>query len=481
MPITNVHRIVLSGIFIALSIIGTLGEKIPVNNQTGWDGKHYAQLAIHFEELAAAKQIDAYQYQRILTPALIYYGCRLVSYPLSDHNIVFVFSIFNFICMLISVIVFWRICQYLQLTAATESVGFSALFFNYFALKLTWYYPVLTDVTAFTLGILFCYFFITKQSKKLLLLSMVSTIAFPLLFIISLPLALNKRDLSFTHWLQSFRFFKLVPWLIGLAILIMTIVIYIFPSILLPKYTIQRNVFLVPISLALVIALLVKTFQGIQSSKIEKQVNTDLKKVLIPLLLLMGYFIASSSWIAFNSVPEDVFTLRVFVLNLIQQTIDNPLAPLVAHLNYIGPTLLLILLCYKTFVNHLIALGDSAVFYFCLSVILLILGSETRQFIHMFPFLVIVLMQTINNRNYSTAQIISVVILSLVMSKCWLQINSEGIFSKYDYGHFPDQLYFMNQGPFCSDLGYLINVASALFSVLCLWRFKLFTSTDTPP
>lgn len=476
----SVHRFVLSIVFIVLSITGILGEKIPVNNQTGWDGKHYAQLAIHFEELAQAKQIDAYQYQRILTPLAIHYVCKLIGHPLSEGNIVFTFAVFNFISMMISVILFWRICNHLNLTIAAESIGFSALFLNYFALKLTWYYPVLTDVTAFTFGMLFCYLYITKQKAKLLLASIVSIITFPLLFIISLPLVLYKRDASFTKWLQSVHFFKILPWLIGLVLIIVTTGIYLFPSMLLPKYTMQRNIFLVPISLALSIGALVKMFQGIQTSIIERNINLGLKKSLIPLSVLIGSFIAINIWIARNSIPEDVFTLKVFALNLIQQAIDNPFAPLVAHITYIGPALVLIIFFFKTFINHIIALGDSAVVYFCLILLLLILGSETRQFIHVFPFLVIVLMQTVNTRNYSPFQVISFVVLSLVMSKCWLPINVEDIFSKYDYGNFPDQYYFMNQGPFCSDLGYLINVVSILFSIICLWRLKFFTSTDTP-
>ena len=94
----NSYRFLLIGILVAISIGGLFGEKIPVNNGTGWDGKHIAQLTIHFPELFASNLIDSYQYQRIFTPAVMYFTSRLLGYSLSNENIVQAYSFFNLCC-----------------------------------------------------------------------------------------------------------------------------------------------------------------------------------------------------------------------------------------------------------------------------------------------------------------------------------------------------------------------------------------------
>jgi hypothetical protein len=474
----NSFRFLLIGILVAISIGGLFGEKIPVNNGTGWDGKHIAQLTIHFPELFASNLIDSYQYQRIFTPAVMYFTSRLLGYSLSNENIVQAYSFFNLCCILISVILYWRICALIKIHSNIEIIGFAALFFNYFTLKLTWYYPVLTDGTAFTFGMLLTYLYIAKKKIELVILNIIASVVFPLMFVISLPLALLQTNTIISHWLMRNRLFSIVPWIIGLLISAITCWIYIFPSSVLPKYALERNLVLVPIAIALTTWILFLFFKQIQHQMSNHQQHKKLINSVIPFLSMGIGVILIYTFIASHSIPEDVFTIQTFGLNLIQQNIDNPLAPVVAHVMYIGPGFLLIGMYYKEYITQVINWGDSSIVYLSICVVLLLLGSETRQFIHVFPFLMIMLIKTLSNFTIKLKQVLGFIALCLVMSKCWLPINREGIFSLYDYGHFPDQLYFMNQGPFCSDLGYWIHVACVMVALFILWRLRLINQID---
>src|SRR6478752_5178963 len=126
-----IHRVLLLALLILLGGLGFSGEKIPVNNHIGWDGKHYANLTIHFEELVLQKQIDSYQYQRILTPAVIHYTAKVFGIKLHEGNIVTVFSIYNFILIIGCALLFLNTCTFLNISKPVEIIGFSGLFLNY--------------------------------------------------------------------------------------------------------------------------------------------------------------------------------------------------------------------------------------------------------------------------------------------------------------------------------------------------------------
>jgi hypothetical protein len=462
------HRIILFSLLLILEGIGVTGEKIPVNNQTGWDGKHYANLTIHFEELAQQKQIDSYQYQRILTPAVIHYAAKIFGISLSPENIVRIFTIYNFGLILCAAILFFHLSTLLKLSPPTETVGFSILFLNFVTLKNTPYYPVLTDTTAFLMGLCLVYLFIRNKQTLLYLTVLVSQFCYPLMMVASFPLALNLKDNRFVAIFKKRSLFKIFAALIIGCIMIGFYLLVFVPNTLLPKYTMELNTNLLPASILLVGMYIWRGFAPLQSSPLTLNGQPKWLPVLGKVSGILFFWFCATVIINKISIPEEVFTPKVFVFNLLQQSIDNPLAFIVAHITYLGPGFILVIFFYKPFVNTIVSMGDSAIAYFLLMFCLSI-GSETRQFIHFFPFITIVLAITLNTFQIGFKQAILFVLLSVVCSKCWFPINTPESFSDYNYMSFPNQRYFMNHGPFMSDQSYWINLLILVTTAAVVW------------
>jgi hypothetical protein len=469
------HRVLLFSLLVILTGLGYWNEKIPVNNHTGWDGKHYANLTIHFEELAVQKQIDAYQYQRILTPAVIYYTAKLLGIPLHTENIVTVFYLYNSILLLTCALLFFNLCSFLKLNSATEIIGFSGLFLNYFVLKNTSYYPVLTDTTAYFMGFCIILFFFRQKDTLLLLTVLIGQFCYPMFLVVSTPLALGIRNNSITNTLKRFALFKVLAGVLIVLLLVGFYRIFFVADTIIPRYKMELNSYLLPLSILLVTIYSWKMFTAFEQVHTIPSSGLNLKIPFFKTLAVCVFATLTTYGVKQISIPEDVFTPMVFIYNVLQQSIDNPLVFLVAHIIYLGPVLVLLVFFYRSFIQTLAGLGDSAIVYF-MFVLVFSIGSETRQFIHFFPFVVVVLLITLNRYEMTQQNALLFAGLSLLVSKCWLNINTPGSFTQYAYAQFPDQYYFMNHGPFMSDLSYIINTGIVLLEIACVWfifRLKL--------
>jgi hypothetical protein len=303
---------------------------------------------------------------------------------------------------------------------------------------------------------------------------LIGQFCYPLFLIASLPLALAIRNNTITHFLKRFYFYHILAGICIVLVLAGLYPILFIPNMLLPQYTLELNRLFLPLSIGLVGFYL---WRGISSfTNIHPLQNNTFfwKTPLIKTLFIFIFIVLTNQLISKISIPEEVFTPIVFVYNILQQSIDNPLVFLIAHIIYLGPALVLALLFYKPFIKTVVELGDSAIAYFILLLVLSI-GSETRQFIHFYPFIIVVLMITLNQYQIKFSQAILFTVLSLLASKCWFPINRTGSFTQYLYAQFPDQYYFMNHGPFMNDTSYLINTSIVLLLAFIIWI--LFVST----
>lgn len=454
--VNRTHAIILLLLLLALGYLGLVGEKIPVNNQTGWDGKYYSYLTIHFDSLFTAKQINSYQFQRILTPAIIHYGCKWVGITLTEHNIVKAYEWFNLIILLIGALMFLRTAFLIKLSVQQLIIGFACLFFNYSTLKLSPYNPVLTDTTVYVFGILLACAYANSSQWGLWLASVFGIFCFPLFTLLSIPLLLNHKGNQLIKWVQQSKLPQWLPFLVSIIWLCGIFFILAFPQCLNPRYELRRIAWVVPLS---ILAGVLYAYRAVKiwCSNHDLPPTQNTRLTVWPLLSVLCLFGLAQVYIHYNSVPENAFTLSIFLTNVLQQSIDNPFVFAIAHIVYLGPALFLVVIYYAKIVEKAKHLGHSATLYL-LVFTLLSLGSETRQFMHCFPFLVLLLIQSLNLRELSIKRAWVFVLLCVVASKFWFTINSPEIYADYNYEDFPDQRYFMHQGPFMSDLSYLYNL-----------------------
>lgn len=470
----NAFRIWLICILFAVSACGLFYEHVPANNGLGWDGKNYAQLTITFEKMVEAGQVDSYQYQRILTPAIIYYLCKWFHIPLSVETVPLIYGIYNLVLIIGSALLFFAICTSLRINKNLEIIGFASIFFNYFILKNTPYYPVLTDISAFFMGMLLCYCFIKQYTPGMLITLLLGHFTYPLFLLSSLPLFANIRTNLFTARVNTAVFFKvLAVGLIAIILIVLALMLTVPDLLLIPRYTMPLNRYLLPLSVLLLLVYiwrLITVFGHFPLAPAAQHTRWWLIRIIGAL-----FFVAACSYVISTiSIPEDVFTPRVFLMNIFQQSIANPLAPIVSHIIYFGPAILLVVFFYRPFAHTILQTGDSALAYFLIAA-LLSLGSESRQFVHFYPFVIVMLMISLNDLAISGRQAFLFCALSLVLSKCWFTINVPGIFEQYDFMNFPDQRYFMNHGPFMNNLSYFINLGiAALTGMMLFLLFKTY-------
>ncbi len=466
-------RVLLIGLLTTIYCGNLFREHIHVNNGWGWDGKHYAYLTIHFEEMAGQKLIDSYQYQRILTPALIHYGCKWTGISLTESTVLSVYGYYHLIILIIGALLFFGWCNRLKLSTPVEIAGFSALFFNYFVLKNTPYYPILTDPTAFVMGILLMYWVTTQNTIGKWFMAFTGPFVFPLFQFVTLPLIVLPKGNRLMLSLQKFKLFTILKWTTSLLFLITAMLVVGFPNAVLPaKYQMVFNPWLIPFSLVCVMIYLWHLFRIFQTEPLVKQEKSG-SFLFLPLVIILVVWGIGKYIILHNSIPEEGFTPVVFGLNITQQTLDFPLSWVWAHLTYFGPAVIVLILWNRTFFHQLFKQQDGIILFAFIS-LLLMMGSESRQFIYCWPVWVWLSLPLFSTLNITMSRAIAFTILCLVQSKCWFPINVEGSFADYDYTQFPEQRYFMNHGPFMSDASYVINTLTAFATAFFVWLIFCF-------
>jgi hypothetical protein len=100
---------------------------------------------------------------------------------------------------------------------------------------------------------------------------------------------------------------------------------------------------------------------------------------------------------------------------------------------------------------------------------------ESRMLINLFPWLIILLIYSVNNYSFTNAFYIVTAGLCAVASKIWLLIDYEMdyvlgmVTDKNGSLDFPNQRFYMNLGPWMSEKAYYIHGGAMLISVLILF------------
>lgn len=448
--------------------LGLMGERISVNGQTGWDGKNYAELTLHLEKKWKEKSIDSYLFQRILPSAVGHHVLKgLQSLDSGYKPVVRYFLWANALLVLVCIWVYFKIVDLLKWNTPKMLIGFAAMFFNFAILKQTWYYPVLTDVFAFTCGMVLLYFYLRGNQLGMFVIMIMGSFVYPLFLLSSILLFLKL----------PFDVAKYFRVLIGILLLCWTVLFFSYlvdSSFIHEKYKMHVNNQLIYLSAALTILYLYRITRYVNSQWIAEQTK-ELHHNWLWLIASIVFFTIQFYWIRQISVPEEVFTSQTFLLNIFQQSFSNPLAFLVFHTTYFGPLVLLMVFVKNT---ARVCWSNGFLLYI-LGYLLLSIGTESRQFINVWPFMVIWFLQGLDDKLISKKFTLMFVITAIFLSKFYIPINRPDIFLTYQYDQFPEQLYFMNHGPFATDFAYAINLSICLISGLFL--YFSFTKSQNQP
>jgi hypothetical protein len=433
-------------------------ERVPELNGLGWDGEEYAVNIRHFREVVYNQKLDTYRFQRIFPQAVVYASLRIRNIPFTDAAIVQHFLVLNVLLVTLSIFFWIKIAHVLQLSPGGRIVGFTGIFVNYVILKMTFYNPVLSDTTAFALGMAMLYFFISGKDAGLLMVTFLGAFTFPTLLIVGLLLFLFPFRRQPLTQQGNQRLIRLLAMAITIGFLLFVLLLRQLGH----TYLINPMTPLVwVLSMVAVMVYLFVVARPLLYIQEYGQLFTKhliLKRALIGLAL----FIAAKAILWFfthRGTPR--LNYKGFMAHVALEAITNPFTFLVAHAVYFGPALFLLLYFWKNFirvVNHGgLGLHGCILFYALLSI-----GSESRQFINAWPFFVTFLCLALEKYPFPRRFYIIFFLLSLAFSKLWLWLN-RGIFTG-KLLEFPDQWYFMSQGPWMSDQMYLVQ---GIISIIC--------------
>lgn len=453
-----------------------LAEKIPVNGGFGWDGVVYGRWAKDFYHEVFINGVTQYELQRVLPAAIVHYGLRLSGAPLEDQNIIFGFEVLNLLLLVIAVSVWSRIADALEVSDKGKWLGFVGLFLNFAILKMTFYYPVLTDTLAFALGMLMLYFFLKDNSPGLWIVSLLGAFTWPTIIYFGLVLLVfpRKRDKAPDAPLAL----KILPALSAPLIIVAGIIYFHFIKNLRPSMfeskamPIESVVLLSVTGVALYLFFAVKPladFGGLYDIGyiIRSLRFRNLVLAITALLAIELVTIALSS--------GEPGPTRLFFVTILLESITKPLIFIVAHPIYYGPLLILTCFLWKPICRLMHQHGIGLVVVMIVGVVLSI-NPESRRHIALLPFFAAFTVKAAESLRWNASRSWLVAGLSLIFSKIWLPINTGPL--EGNPLDFPLQRYFMNHGPWMSNEMYLIQGGIVLLTAV-VFRF-LFFGKPTP-
>ncbi|MCA1624053.1 MAG: hypothetical protein LC778_09685, partial [Acidobacteria bacterium] len=445
------------------------GEKIPVGGGFGWDGKFYGELAQDFW----IRGMDTYRMQRIVPSAIIHYTLRALQAPLDNGSIIKAFDIYNLFLLLFGSYLWKLIADEMSLSVRGRWLGFTGLFVNFATLKQAFYYPVLTDVTAFVIGMLMLLFFLKGQSLPLFLATLIGAFTWPVILyggIVLLLLPNKPLEFPTNNRLRLSLMAAMLP-----TALLAAFIIYFYyfkgATVYGNTYPVVQSVAPVSIAATLLFVFLTnKTlFDGVSVASFrESAARIPSANVVLAALVLL---IAKAIPFAFGDHSQPIFTAGEFLEYISLNSITRPLVFLVAHVVFFGPVIILLFLLWKPFCRTLRQYGLGLLLFIALNVFISI-SPESRQVIHALPFFVAFLVKATEGLVLGSSFYWLIGVVSLVFSKFWFKINvapMEG--SELE---FPLQYYFMHQGAYMSNIPFIVQgIVVLLTGLLFNWLIPI--------
>lgn len=448
------------------------GEVLTVNGGFGWDGMSYAAIAKDFPGRVFGRRLDPFRIQRIVPSGAVYYGLRLAGLSTEDDShILRGFQVYNMLLLIAGVYAWNGVATRLGLSRRGTWLGFAAVYVNFAVLRMTFFYPVLTDTTALVAGMFLLEGYLAGRAWVVWLVGLGGAFTWPLLLPMALVLLVFPRRTATTATAAATR--PKLPACLAVGTAVALAALW---RVFVVGQTIDGAGALwyswTPAAAALVAAYLTASAWWL----------LDLNELARPRRVLgqarwqgaaaaLGLMVAVMLLRAVVFVPNGApeFTAKHFLCETLVKSVAKPGIFLVAHIVYFGPIVLAALLFWPEVCGRIRRQGPGMVVLAGTATVLSI-GSESRQFVNFLPLVAAFTVQTLDERPRPRWHDGVFLAAALVLSKCWLPLNHGPTTGNLE--QFPDQFYFMNHGPWMSDGMYLVQgvVVAALAAVLVWMR-----------
>jgi len=488
----TIYRRLSYFIFCAFVLYGCFyifyGETLPasVNEGFGWDGKLYGETARNFQEIMVQRKINRFHFQRILPSGVIYYALKFSSSSFTSQNIIDAFDIYNFILVLISLVLCFKISKKLELPDTHLLLGLISLVFSFPLIKLNFYYPVLTDATAFFIGMLALWAYVNKNKSLLIICSLFGSFTWPIiLFAIPFlmiftedpPLEIKENKEKF---IPAFSF-SLLFTVIAIGIQIKYLHLFFNLSLLLITGILSFGV-LVFILIGEFLRIDIPVFLQTFFSKTIRKINW--KWLTINILLIAMVKITACFY-----EPPLMIGFKGYIIRIFSFATKYPFYPVISHLIYYGPVFFIILYFWKFTVRIIVRSGFGLTCFFLINLVQ-VFDPESRHIIFFLPFLIFYTLLALKEFKITNTFLISFFIIAILASKVWLKINTPDFIANIGYTIYYDavrwdpqaiQTLYMNLGTFMTLNSYLIQSLVILLcaGILYLVHYKNKVESNT--
>ncbi|MGZ3932523.1 MAG: hypothetical protein ACXVP0_14610 [Bacteroidia bacterium] len=435
-------------------------EITPANKGLGFDGKHYAELAMDFPD-AITKAPDTKYFQRSFPSFVVYSITRLFHLEASPNTAIFLFSVYNLLLLLLCVYGWNKICRVSGFNTASNWLGFGALFLNFASLKFPFFYPVLTDITGFTLSVFLVYFFKVRNKTAMLFIMVLSALSWPSIEYMCLALLLfQNKEIVFSE--QRKLLPSIIAFLLALGFATLAgYLIYRHPQMRggWAEHTWIIKNMIIPTLIATFVVIflaLQNLLRGLDLFSIPVFKIIDVKFGLISIVLFLGVDIAIKNLAKHYGIPSG-YSIRMYLNDILIIGSRQPFCFLVGHAAYFGPLFTVCIFKWRQ-ICTLVHRYGWALFFIMLQFVFFMLDSETRHILNYMPFIALLLVETFDNkiqRNF----LIAGLVVSFLFSKAWISLL-----------HFPTdsptENYNLNFGCYLSDAAYLIQLF--IFTLICI-------------
>lgn len=430
-----------------------LQEKFTACGGFGHDGCSYGTWALDFPKYAVQGKLGSYDIQRAFPSLVAWASLKALHIQPTPATVVAAFQVMNVALMFLGALVWTKIARVLQIRATAMLFGTLAMFGTYGVVKFTTWYPVLGDLWGFAFGFVFLYAYLVRRAWVIAPCLLVGAFAWPSLIAPGFLLLLFGKQ----RGEPTAAPLKLHLVFAGTAALAWGIFSFhivhsgYMPASFAPADTMPQAVrlsVLIAVAYCFLALRQLANFGDLYRPQFYlRAVATFEGALAIAVLVAVKY--AQARW----SVPE----VRGFDGWIKSTALFSTLKPgifLLGYVVYFGPVILVALLRWRAVVALLQQRGAALVAIGVLAA-LFGLDSEAR---HGYTFMALILpfvVKVLDDLDLDRKTMAQLALVTALFSKFWLTLPPDVPGAA---GDFPAQTVFMSQGPWISNMMYLVQL-----------------------
>jgi hypothetical protein len=459
----------------SLIVISFIVGTIAVGNGTGWDGGAYIA---HVELLANGVAVgdDPYRMSRMggFFPVIIAAG-----YGLSRETLISFQILINIFTVSIALAYFHDFLRIYGINNCIALISTATLLFSWPVLVLPVYYPILSDHLVLAIACLSLWLWVRQFQNWLYILCLWTPWVMPLLVLVpwvltAIPFKSNSPSKASDKTNGHFGLSKNTSQIMIFLILAIPSLIYAWQYLVLftdesilahagvkaglPELRIWSSiaVCLSITAIAWVWALLLNSKELLLSVKVASFAKATLFVALSYLIMKLGL-----DWSkGFKGPP--------IIANVFIQSLSAPFKPYIAHVLYFGPVVLLALSSFFLRYFRRIATPWPLIVLFAGFLPVLAIGSESRQWLAVFPILVALFALSEQPLRHRVICLLFGIILCLPAFGLLDAVNHASTY-KESFLSSNWQYYFGRQGPWMSPGTYMLGMALTFLFLLILF------------